>query len=346
MTSISQVACGAIARWLRHRLLVSALVSGVLLLGVSAFAQGTYPDRPVRIVIQYPAGGMTDVIARAVGAELSRRLGNPVVIENRVGASGIVATKYVAGSAPDGYTLLMTLPAPVSSYVALYSKLPYDPQTQLRMISDIALPRVVVAVHPSVPALDVSSLLEAIRASPQPYAMGSWGLGTQAPMIQSFLTREYGLQILHVVYKGEGAMVADLLGGTINITAGSLAALGPQIQAGKLKPIALLGRGRSTMLPTLATFEEQGYGDAVYTFPGPVSLMAPSKTPGRHRRASRNRNTDDRGEPRNNPADPRDRRRSGGQLPSRSRRCLPALCARGDEARERHRGVTGLNART
>jgi tripartite-type tricarboxylate transporter receptor subunit TctC len=222
---------------------------------------------------------MTDVIARAVGAELSKRLASPVVVENRVGADGIVATNYVAGSPPDGYTLLMTLPAPVSSYFALYSKLPYDPRTQLRMISDIALPRVVVAVHPSVPASDVSSLLEAIRASPHPYAMGSWGLGTQAHMIQSFLTREYGLQILHVVYKGESAMVADLLGGTIQMTAGSLAALGPQIQAGKLKPIALLGSGRSAMLPTLATFEEQGYGDAVYTFRGPVSLMGPSKTP-------------------------------------------------------------------
>jgi tripartite-type tricarboxylate transporter receptor subunit TctC len=243
-------------------------------------AQPTYPaERPVRIVVQFAPGGLSDTFARLIGGELAQKLGAPVVVENRAGAGGIIATDHVVKSAPDGYTLLLTIPAPVTSFVALYSKLPYNPSVDLRMISDIAVPWVVLAVHPSVPADDFAGLLKVLQAAPTRYTMGSWGAGTQPHMVQAYMNRTYGLQIQHVAYKGEGPMVVDLLGGVINMTVGTLTSLGPHLESGKLKPIALLGTSRSPAFPNLRTFAEQGYTDSVYSLRGPISLMAPARTP-------------------------------------------------------------------
>ncbi len=245
----------------------------------AAGARAEFPSKPLRIVVQYQAGGSSDILARLVAEGLSKRLGQPVVVENRSGAGGIIGTDYVAKSAPDGHTLLLTVPGPVTANIVLYGKLPYDPRTDLRMVSDIATTRTVLAVHPSVPAKDVAGLIAVLKAAPGKYAMGSWGPGTQPHQIQVYMDRAYGLRTLHVPYKGESPMAIDLIGGVIQLTVGSIATLQPYIAAGKLRALAVAGPRRAKALPEVPTFAEQGFADEVYALTGPTSLMAPAKTP-------------------------------------------------------------------
>ncbi len=252
----------------------------VLAAGTAAAAtEPPFPSKPVRIIVQYQAGGSTDILARLVAEGLSKRLGQPVVVENRSGAGGIIGTDYVAKSPPDGHTLLLTVPGPVTANLVLYSKLPYDPRTDLRMVSDIATTRTVLAVHPSIPATDFKSLVAAVKAAPGKYSMGSWGPGTQPHQVQVYMDKAYGLQTMHVPYKGESPMAIDLIGGVIQMTVGSVTTLQPYIKAGKLRPLAVAGTRRARALPDVPTFAEQGYADEVYAMTGPTSLMAPAKTP-------------------------------------------------------------------
>ncbi|WP_447747284.1 Bug family tripartite tricarboxylate transporter substrate binding protein [Variovorax boronicumulans] len=257
-------------------------LGAALVFAASAAAAATeapFPSKPVRIIVQYQAGGSTDILARLVAEGLSKRLGQPVVVENRSGAGGIIGTDYVAKSPPDGHTLLLTVPGPVTANLVLYSKLPYDPRTDLRMVSDIATTRTVLAVHPSVPATDFKSLIAAAKAAPGKYSMGSWGPGTQPHQVQVYMDKAYGLQTMHVPYKGESPMAIDLIGGVIQMTVGSVTTLQPYIKAGKLRPLAVAGPRRARALPDVPTFAEQGYADEVYAMTGPTSLMAPAKTP-------------------------------------------------------------------
>ncbi|QFZ83229.1 tripartite tricarboxylate transporter substrate binding protein [Variovorax paradoxus] len=252
-----------------------ALAAGM----AAAATEAPFPSKPVRIIVQYQAGGSTDILARLVAEGLSKRLDQPVVVENRSGAGGIIGTDYVAKSPPDGYTLLLTVPGPVTANLVLYSKLPYDPRTDLRMVSDIATTRTVLAVHPSVQATDFKSLIATVKATPGKYSMGSWGPGTQPHQVQVYMDKAYGLQTMHVPYKGESPMAIDLIGGVIQMTVGSITTLQPYIKAGKLRPLAVAGTRRARALPDVPTFAEQGYPDEVYAMTGPTSLMAPAKTP-------------------------------------------------------------------
>jgi tripartite-type tricarboxylate transporter receptor subunit TctC len=185
----------------------------------------------------------------------------------------------VAKSAPDGYTLLLTVPGPIAANMVLYKKLPYDPRTDLRMISDIVMPRMVMVVNPSVPAKDYKGLIEAIRKEPGKYAMGSWGPGTQPHQMQVYMDKAYGLKTLHAAYKGEGPMSVDLLSGVIQMTVGSSATFKPFITSGKVRALAVTGPNRARSLPDVPTFGEQGYKELVYSITGSISLMAPAKTP-------------------------------------------------------------------
>ncbi|SOY62785.1 conserved hypothetical protein, UPF0065 [Cupriavidus taiwanensis] len=267
----------------RGKLLLATLrwlgVAALAATPLAAPAQGAYPAKPIHLIVAYPPGGLTDTLARAVGDGLSRQLGKTVVVENKGGAGGIIGTDYVAKAAPDGYTLLMTIPGPITSNLALYKKLPYDPRTDLRPVSDIATARTVLAVNSSVPARTVAELLAYAKASPGKLRMGSWGAGTQPHTIQTYFARQYQVDMLHVPYRGEGPMVTDLLAGQVNVTVGSVTALKQHFATGKLRPLAVTGTRRGQALPDVPTFTEAGYADEPFRLTGPITLMAPAKTP-------------------------------------------------------------------
>ncbi len=248
-------------------------------LPVTSQADAAYPDKPIRLVVAYAAGGLTDILARALAQGLSQRLGQAVIVENKGGAAGIIGTSMVAKAAPDGYTLLLSTPAPITANIALYKKLPYDPRTDLRPVSDIAMARTVLAVNPSVPAKTVAELIAYGKKHPGTLRMGSWGPGTIPHTIQTYMAKTYGMDIVHVPYKGESPMTTDLLGGQINMTVGTVTTLQPYFATGKLRPLAVTGPHRARRLPNVPTFTEAGYAEPAYQFVAPMTLLAPAATP-------------------------------------------------------------------
>jgi len=244
-----------------------------------AGAQSAWPSKPIRIIVPLAAGGGNDVIGRHLAKALAQKLEQPVLVENKVGAGGNIGTDYVAKSLPDGYTLLLTAPAPIAQAVALYRSLPYNPQTDLVLVSDVAMPRVVCAVNPALPAKTVDELLSWAKAHPGKLSMGTWGLGTQPQVVQAFFDKTFGTRTLSVPYKGEAQVITDLMGGQIGMTCATASALKPHIVAGKLRAIATIGPTRSAALPSIPTFAEAGYKQDVFQITGPISLLAPAKTP-------------------------------------------------------------------
>ncbi|KJK26318.1 ABC transporter substrate-binding protein [Burkholderiaceae bacterium 16] len=249
------------------------------LLPLAAHAQAGYPNKPLHLIVPYPAGGLTDTLSRTLAEGLGKRLGQIVVVENKGGAGGIIGTDYVAKSAPDGYTLLLTIPGPISANLALYKKLPYDPRTDLRQVSDVATARTVLAVNGALPVKTVAELIAYAKKEPGKLRMGSWGPGTQPHTIQAYLDKTYGVDILHVPYRGEGPMVTDLLAGQVNVTVGSVTSLKQHFASGKLRPLAVTGSRRAKALPDVPTFAEAGYPDEPYKLVGPITLLVPSRTP-------------------------------------------------------------------
>lgn len=256
-----------------------AVILFVALSAGTAAADPAWPSKPLRIIVPLAAGGGNDVIARQLAVPLSKALGQPVVVENKVGAGGNIGTDYVAKAAPDGYTLLLTAPAPIAQAMALYKKLPYNPQTDLTLVSDVSVPRVVCAVHPSVPVRNPGELFAWAKAHPGKLSIGSWGAGTQSQVVQVFFDKTYGTETINVGYKGESQAINDLVGGQIKMICATVSALKPHIVAGALRPIATIGPNRSAGLPDVPTFAESGYKDEVLKITGPISLVAPSKTP-------------------------------------------------------------------
>lgn len=238
-----------------------------------------WPSKVVRIVVPLTAGGGSDVLARQLADALSRRLGQAVIVDNKPGAGGNLGADHVAKSAADGYTLLLTPPAPITQAVALYKKLPYDPQRDLSFVSDIAQARVVCVVNPSVPARNFAEVVAYAKANPDALTMGSWGAGTQPHMVQAFMDLQFGTRTIHVPYKGEAPLVADLVGGQVAMTCGSAVSLKPHLAAGRLRAIATIGAARATVLPDVPTFAESGFPQDVLRLSGPYTLLAPAKTP-------------------------------------------------------------------
>ncbi len=231
-----------------------------LLLSVSlgAFAQG-FPSRPVRLIVPFPPGGAVDFYARAVQPRLQEALGQPIVIENRTGAGGMVGAELVAKSAPDGYTLLVGNIAALAMNVGLYSKMSYDPRKDLTPILRTVAVNYVMAVHPSVPAKSVAEFIAYAKANPGKLAYGSAGSGSAPHLATELLKQRAGIDVLHVPFKGGGPMVADLLGGQIHMVIADQANLMPQVKAGKLRALAVGTTERSPAYPDIPTIAESGF---------------------------------------------------------------------------------------
>ena len=238
---------------LAHALLgVAALVSWQ-----SALAQA-WPNKPVRIVVPFAAGGTTDVVARIVGQKLGEAWNQSVVIENRGGAGGNIGADVVAKSAPDGYTILMTSGSIFTVNPSLYKKMPFDAQKDFIAVTNVAMGPMLVVTHPSVPANNIAELIALAKAKPGSINFGSAGVGSQVHMAGENFATAAGIEIVHVPYKGEALGFNDLVAGQIQMMVGNMAAAVGFVTQGKIKALAVTSKTRSAMLPSVPTVAESG----------------------------------------------------------------------------------------
>ena len=223
-----------------------------------AQAQATYPTRPVKIVVPFPAGGATDLIARLVAGKMAEAWGQSVVVDNRSGASGMIGTELVARAPADGYTLLMGITTHIQN-PAIFAKVPYDPLKDFEPISQIALSYLVLAVKPDFPARDIKEFVALVKAAPGKYTFGSFGTGSTSHILGERFARVAGLDMTHVPYKGAAPLVTDLLGGQVSSGWADMSTATAHIAAGKLRPLAISGPARTPMLPNVPTLGEYGY---------------------------------------------------------------------------------------
>ncbi len=260
-----------------RRALRRLLIPAVAALGMAGSLHAAeYPNRPIKLVVPAPPAGTIDIMARLLAAKLSQAWKQPVVVENRHGAHGMIGTAAVAKSAPDGYTVLITVAALVGS-PHLYPKLPYDIFKDFSPVAMLASTSVVLAVGPAMPASTLEEFVQLARARPRQYSYASPGAGSAAHVYGETLNAEAGLKLLHVPYKGEAAMVNDLLGGNVSAAFVSASVLIPHAAAGKLRLLATTGPRRLPMFPNLPTFGEAGY--AGFDSDGWVGLLVPAGTP-------------------------------------------------------------------
>lgn len=239
----------------RGRGLAASLVAGVLALASSA-ALGAYPDKPIKLIVPFPPGGAVDFYARVVQPALIEVLGQPIVIENKAGASGMVGAGMVVHSAPDGYTLLIGNIASLAINVGIYAKMPYDPKKDFTPVVRTVDVNYVMAVHPSVPAKTVSEFVSYAKANVGKVSYGSAGNGSLPHLGTEAFKATTGTQMVHVPYKGGGPMVIDLLGGTIQVVIADQANLMPHVASGKLRALAVATAKRSPNAPDLPTIAE------------------------------------------------------------------------------------------
>lgn len=245
-----------------------------LWLAMSVAAQ--YPAKPVKLVVGFPAGGASDVAARAVGQKLGERLGQPVVIENRAGAASNLASEHVAKSPADGYTVLLGTIS-LSINPSLYKSLPYDPLKDLVAVTQISSAPFLLVVNPATPYRSLNDLLAAAKAAPQPLHYASAGNGSGAHLFMEYFASNAGIKLSHVPYKGAAPAMNDVLGGQVPMTFDNIITTLPLSKAGKLRPLAVSTRARSAAAPDIPTLDELGIRDFDAT--SWFGLFVPAGTP-------------------------------------------------------------------
>ncbi|CAB3664546.1 Bug family tripartite tricarboxylate transporter substrate binding protein [Achromobacter kerstersii] len=241
-----------------------------------AQAQDNYPDRPISLVVPFPAGGTPDILARILAEEMGADLGQTVIVENKAGAGGNLGAQYVGRSKADAHTLLVCA---FSCTVAqsLYKPAPYDIVKDFAPVSMLATVPSVLVVNPKVPAKTLKEFIDLAKARPGELNAASSGVGGSAHLALELLKKEAGVDIAHIPYRGAGQVAADLLGGQVDMYFDNLPASGPHIQSGKLRALAVASTERSPVIPDVPTFAESGYPDFIIT-PW-FGMLAPAGTP-------------------------------------------------------------------
>ena len=258
---------------------LSLLLSSLLLVvaAASALAQGNYPDRPVRIIVPFPAGGPADALARIVGERLAQSLGKPFVIENKAGAGGNIGMEQGARAAPDGYTLTLAPVGNLTVAPALYAKLPYDPVKDVAPITVLAAVPNILIVHPSVPAKTVAELIALAKAKPGSLNYASPGNGSIPHLAAELFKRVAGVDVVHVPFNGVAPATNAVLSGEVQMFFAQSSSALPQWRAGKVVALGVATRKRLASAPELPTIAEQGFPDFEAT--SWYGLVAPAGTP-------------------------------------------------------------------
>ncbi len=261
----------------RRALTKCAVAAAALACVAGAWAQGAYPNRPVKIVVGQPAGSATDVTARAVAHFLSQELKQSFVVENKAGAGGIIATMQVVNSPPDGYTLLMSSSGPIAVNPTLYANLPYDPVRDLEAITLVnAMPMFLVA-SPSFAPRNIAEVIQHAKANPGKVNFGSSGVGVTNHITMEYFASVAGVKMAHVPYRGGPLALSDLMGGQIPLMFEPASSILPLAQSGKLRILGVSSAQRATLAPDVPTIAESGLPGFDAT--AWVGLVAPARTP-------------------------------------------------------------------
>jgi tripartite-type tricarboxylate transporter receptor subunit TctC len=256
-----------------HRIILAALALGF---AAPAMAQ-SYPDRPIRLIAPFPAGGLADVLARAVGDEMSKTLGQPVIVENRTGAGGNTGADAVAKATPDGYTLLMSSAGILTANPFLYSKMPFDVETAFIPVSNVAEMSMVLVVNPKVEAKTLREFVALAKAQPGKLNFGSPGIGTTGHLGLAMFMHAADVKITHVPYRGAAPAITDLLAGQIDGVVDNPPTVIAHIQSGALRPLAVAAKTRMALLPEVPTAAEAGVAN--YEASSWFGIAAPAGTP-------------------------------------------------------------------
>lgn len=260
-----------------RRTLLAAAASTLALAAAPSFAQDAYPNKPIRIIVPFTAGGIVDSIARAIGEKMSSRYGQPVIVENKAGAGGAIGTDLVAKSAADGYTLLLVSPGHAVA-PSLQKGVTWNPVRDFKAIAGIGIVPNVIVVHPDVPAKTMSELVELAKKSSPPVTYATAGIGTSNHLSGELLAQEANIKLTHVPYRGQPDALNDLLGGRVNMMPLTAALAMQHVKAGKLRALAVTTAKRASAAPELPTVAEAAKlpNYDVGTWFG---LVAPAKVP-------------------------------------------------------------------
>lgn len=260
--------------WMRHA--VAACLAGGIPAMALAQTDASYPTRPVRLVVPFPPGGATDFMGRLLAKHLSERFRQQVVVENRAGAGSTIGTDFIAKSAPDGYNLLI-VSASHAVNAGLFAKLPYDAEKSFAPVSLVGIVPLMLVTHPSVPVRTVGDLVKIAKAKPGQLNFGSSGTGSTPHLAGELLKSMAGIDLVHVPYKGAGPSLLETIAGQVEMTFAAPGSAQAQIQAGKLRGIAVTSAKRASSLPNVPTIAESGYpGYEAGTWHG---ILAPAATP-------------------------------------------------------------------
>jgi len=249
----------------------------VLLAALPAALAQSYPSRPVRLIVPFPPGGSTDILARALGQKLAEGLGQAVVIDNRPGAGGSIGADAAAKAAPDGHTLMMGHLGTLAVNPSIYKNLPYDPVKSFAPVSLMAMVPSVLVVNPQVPAANAAELIAYAKANPGKLAYGSAGAGSTSHLTTEYFKLATGTDILHVPYKGIGPMLTDLISGQLSMGLNGAPAVMPHVNSGRLRALAVSGLKRLESLPQIPTLDEAGVKG--FDASGWYGIVAPAGTP-------------------------------------------------------------------
>jgi tripartite-type tricarboxylate transporter receptor subunit TctC len=255
---------------------IAVLLAAGLCAAPHADAQSAYPNKPVRVVVAFTAGGTTDILARAVTQQMSEKLGQPFVIDNKPGGGGNIGTEFVVRAPADGYTLIVNSVGPMAVNQTLYKNMTYDPLTDLVPVVQIADVPNVLVVNPDVPAKTMEEFIAYAKANPNKLNYGSTGIGTSSHLSSYMLSKRIGAETLHVPYKGANALT-DLLAGRIQFMFATIPSVIAHIRAGKLRAIAVSSLKRSRSLPDVPTVAEKGF--AGFSAGSWFGFFAPKGTP-------------------------------------------------------------------
>ncbi|MFO1195704.1 MAG: tripartite tricarboxylate transporter substrate binding protein [Burkholderiaceae bacterium] len=261
----------------RRRVLAAAAPVGASLLPRFAIGQGAWPNKPVRILVTNPPGGLTDSYARHYAEVLSKKFGQPFVVDNKGGAGGMIASDALAKSAPDGYTMMVAIQTPLWQGRVLYRTMPYNPDTAFAPVSLLPSGALVMGVHANLPIRNPSEFVA--YAAKNPAAIGTYAAGSWPHMIADTWNRTRGLKIEAIHYKGEPPMWIDVSTGLVAAGVGTFPPMNMYVERGQIRPIGVLGQRRSPRAPNVPTFVEQGHTDPVFALDGWLPVVVPAGTP-------------------------------------------------------------------